>query len=212
MLEGKQLALLSQRWKENVQPAILDTSSRVDVAVYNVEDPKNPKLDKLVEFPGYYTDARLRDGNVYIVSQLSVNRWMAWNAAAKSDTPMINTNDVLPKQIDISYTKDGQDQNLTIGNRDFPYRVSVETPDCANVYYTLPTKETMDQMSMSPQFTTVYTVDLDTPAKKAATTVAFGGGQTIYMSPNNLYVTTPLYTPGNFACPFNARCLMPAYR
>jgi len=119
---------------------------------------------------------------------------------------------VLPKQIDISYTKDAPSQNLTVGNKNFPYRVSAETPNCANVYYTLPTKETMDKMSLSPQFTTVYTVDLDAPAKKSATTVAFGAGQTMYMSPNNLYITTPFYTAGNFSCPANARCLLPSYR
>jgi hypothetical protein len=83
LLDGKRLALLSQRWREVQSPTLLDTASRVDVAVYDVENPAAPKLNKLAEFPGYYADARLYDGKIYVVSQLGVNRWMAWDGVAQ---------------------------------------------------------------------------------------------------------------------------------
>lgn len=212
LLDSKRLAILSQRWRDVQSSSLLDTSSKVDVAVYDVQDPSAPKLNKLTEFPGYYSDARLRDGKIYIVNQLGVNRWMAWNGLAEGAAPSVDAGTLLPKQIDISYTTDKNSQNLNIANRDFPYRVSVDQPTCANVYYTLPTKETMDKMSLSPQFTTIQTVNLRNTEEKASTTVAFGAGQTIYMSPDNLYVTSPFYVAGNFTCPANARCLLPSYR
>lgn len=211
LLDGKRLALLSQRWREVQSPTLLDTASRVDVAVYDVENPAAPKLNKLAEFPGYYADARLYDGKIYVVSQLGVNRWMAWDGVAQGWSPVFKADSLLPKQVDISYTKNESAQNLAIGKDKFPYRVSVDAPGCENVYYTFPTKETMERMGISPQFTTIQTVNLRDTEQKPTTTVALGAGQTIHMSTKNLYVTSPFYVAGNFTCPINARCLLPSY-
>jgi hypothetical protein len=70
--------------------------------------------------------------------------------------PSIQADALLPKNVDISYTKKKVPKISQLKTNSI---VSVDAPG-ENVYYTFPTKETMERMGISPQFTTIQTVNL----------------------------------------------------
>jgi hypothetical protein len=124
---------------------------------------------------------------------------------------MMEADDLLPKTIDIAYTKDKASQNLSIGDTDFPYAISVQKPNCNEIWYVLPSKESVQKFGITPSFSVVRVIDTDAVAEDVETQTAFGSTQTIHMSQDNLYLANPLYTSYAFSCPFNARCLLPRY-
>lgn len=127
------------------------------------------------------------------------------------DKVMMEADDMLPKTIDISYTKDSATQNLTIGDTAFPYEISVQKPDCNDIYYVLPSKESVKKFGITPSFSVVRVIDTESMTTNVKTKTAFGSTQTMHMSKDNLYLADPLYTSYAFSCPPNARCMLPRY-
>lgn len=68
--------------------------------------------------------------------------------------------DFLPKALDVAYTTNDQAKNLTIQGTTYPYRLSVEKPDCDEVFYVLPTKESLEKVGVMPSFSVVRVFDI----------------------------------------------------
>ncbi len=205
------LVIIAQRYSNIASNSFLDRGNKIDVIVYDVSDVENPKMIKFSDLDGYYTDSRMIDGKLYLVSQVSVNRRWATQGLEKVDDVTLTDEDVLPKAIDISYTKDKADQNLSIGETTFPYRVGVHKPSCDSIYYVLPDKETVKQFGLQPSFTLVRVIDINEPSEEVQTSTAFGSTQTIHMSMDWLYLTNYFWMPYPFRCPPNAMCILPWY-
>ncbi len=205
------LIMLSQRWTNAVSQGYIDRSARMDVIVYDISDINDPALIKFSDMDGSYTDSRMIGDKLYVVSQLNVNWGFPWYMGLPMDKVMINADDMLPKTIDIAYTQDKADQNLTIGDTKFPYEISVQKPNCNEIFYVLPSKESVQKFGITPSFSVVRVIDTDAVATSVKTKTAFGSTQTIHMSQDNLYLADPLYTSYAFSCPINARCMLPRY-
>lgn len=213
-LQDDQLVLVGQRWRQhNVQPGFLDRNSRTDLIVYDIADIDAPKLVKFSDLDGQYHDSRMIGDTLYVVSQLHVNWYRPLRGVEDIDQFRLDEADLaLPKVIDIAYTQDEQAQNLQIGERTFPYRVRTQTLPCDQVQYVLPTAESIERYGMHPSFSIVRAIDVSRPDRQIETTAAFGSTQTIHVSQQGLYLTSPMYVPYAFACPANAGCLLPWYR
>ena len=166
---------------------MLDRSSKVNVVVYDISDVTNPVLDRLSDLDGYYSDARLIGDQLYVVSQLSVNRWgRIWEYMEEGED--LPVQDLLPTSFEVSKTDNTQKQNLKIAGRTYPYAVARQTVDCDDVLYVLPTDESVNNLNSLPTFTVVRSIDVDTSDNELKTTTMFGGSDTIHMSEDTLYV------------------------
>ncbi len=210
-IQNDKLIILANRWNQYAQQGFLNNGSQVDVIVYNVSTPSQPKLERFTEFDGYYHDSRMIWDKLYLVNQLWFNRY--WPAQTFEDVNDIelDADEIRPRNIDISVSS--SEANLEIDGETYPFRVSINKPSCEDIYYTLPSKESIDNLWLQPQFTTVNVIDISNTSDLPETNVAFWNTQTIHMSKENIYLTSGIYLPnGNsFVCPPNARCITPFF-
>jgi inhibitor of cysteine peptidase len=206
-LHDEQLVLLAQRWVERPVVGVIDTSSKTDVIIYDISTPTNPKLRKFLDLDGWYQDARLVGDTLYVVSQVGINRrWYGQTYTSPEDVK-IEAETLLPKGIDIAYTNDESKKNLTINDTSYPYHVSVQRPTCAEMMYVLPTKESIKEYGLTPQFTLLRAIDLTDPEKELATTTTFWSTQTVHLTEKSVYLANSFWAPFNSTCPPNARCI-----
>jgi len=210
--QADNLVIVSNRWRNSYKGGFLNNGNQVNVIVYDVSNPAKPALLRMTELDGNYHDSRLIGDKLYIINQLYIDRYR----------PMRHWDDVLdvefddvamvPKNIDVAYTRVADKKNLTIGDDTFPYHISVNEADCNNIYYVLPSKDSVDNFGLHPSFTTVNVIDLASTEKAPSLTTAFGTTNTIHMAKDNLYLTQNFYIPWeNWNCPPNARCIMPSF-
>lgn len=216
-IHEKQLVILWQRWQDQwysakiAAPAWgfwwLDTSSRTDVIVYDITDATNPKLIKFADLDGRYQDARLVGDTLYVVSQLGINRRWFWAQFEKADDVIVDAETLLPRVIDIAYTKDDDTKNLVLDWKTYPYHVSKQKPDCSDTMYVLPSKKAIQEFWLSPQFTILRAIDLWDTEAPVATTATFGSTQTIHLNAWAAYLANSFWAPYNSACPAGAMCI-----
>gem|GEM_PF-3603201 len=193
--QADNLVIVSNRWRNSYKGGFLNNGNQVNVIVYDVSNPAKPALLRMTELDGNYHDSRLIGDKLYIINQLYIDRYR----------PMRHWDDVLdvefddvamvPKNIDVAYTRVADKKNLTIGDDTFPYHISVNEADCNNIYYVLPSKDSVDNFGLHPSFTTVNVIDLASTEKAPSLTTAFGTTNTIHMAKDNLYLTQNFYIP-----------------
>lgn len=189
----------------------INRSTKTYVMTYDVSDKENLKLEKLYVVDGNYSKSRRIGEYLYVISQNYVNfPYYAYSQGGV--VPEFDIGKSMPKNIDIYATDDIADQNLVRKGEKLPYNVSAgAVANCSDIEYILPDAQTMKQYSFSPTYNIVSVINLKTPSEKVQTKVIFGNTSEIYMSLNNLYLTSHIYTPIAYSCPFNARCIMPWY-
>lgn len=206
-VRDNQLIIIWSRWSDRVQAWVLDTWSKTIVVTYDMHDKTTPKLTKFADLDGRYQDARLIGNKLYIVSSVGINRrWYATTYPVAADV-RVDAEELMPKVIDIAYTKDATKKNLTLDGKTYPYHVAVQRASCAETLYVLPTKDTIKNYGLSPQFTLVRAIDLDEVQTPVATTTTFWSTQTIHMSNKAIYLANSFWTPYKSVCPPNALCI-----
>ena len=202
-----QLVLLAQRRSDRGQQGLIDTSSKTEIITYDMSDKSTPKLTKFADLDGRYQDARMVGNTLYVVSQVGINRWWYGQTYSTSEKVEVNAEDLLPKVIDITYTKDAAKKNLTLNEKTYPYHISVQRPACNETMYVLPKKESIKEYGLSPQFTLLRAVDLGQPDAQVVTTTTFGSTQTIHLNEKSVYLANSFWAPYESSCPPNARCI-----
>lgn len=206
-LQNNKLVILWQRWRDGEwRTGLLERNSRVDIMIYDVSDVKDPTLDRFTDLDGQYQDARVIDNELYVVTQLWVNWWNAWNRLDEGNDIIID--DILPQAVDVSYKKDGI-KSLEIKWKQYPYGINIEKSDCNDILYVLPTKETLENTRLMPSFTVVRKVTIDEPKSDIETTTTFWSTQTIHMTKDSLYLADSIWFTWASTCPSNARCALP---
>ena len=212
-LDNDQLVILAQRWREVTTQSFLDTGNQVDVIVYDISTPTSPQLERFSELDGSYHDSRRIWDDLYVVNTTHMNRYRPMQYRKSIDDISLTSDDIIPKNIDISYTKTASKKNLAIAGQEFPYHISVNKTDCSDIHFVLPTKESIEQFGLHPSFTTITKINLANGDISPEVTTAFWSTQTIHMSASSLYLTDNFYLPQKRrrSCPPNARCLLPSF-
>lgn len=83
--------------------------------------------------------------------------------------------------------------------------------NCDDVFYVLPTKESLENIGTMPSFSVVRVFDLNASDSLLTTTASFGTTTTIHMSHDGLYLVGALYTSAPFKCPAGRACILPWY-
>jgi uncharacterized secreted protein with C-terminal beta-propeller domain len=98
-LQNDYLIILGQRYSQI--ESILGDARSVAI-VYDISDMERLILKKLVEVQGYYQDARIVDGELYLISNISLNRY----DIAYAETPLV-FNDLLPTSTELALKANG---------------------------------------------------------------------------------------------------------
>jgi uncharacterized secreted protein with C-terminal beta-propeller domain len=207
-LREEQLVIVTQRRSDQpMQRGWLDTSSKTNVIVYDIIDPKTPKLMKFADLDGRYQDARVVNDTLYVVSQLWINRWWYGQEFVTADAVKVNAEDLLPRVIDIAYTKDADQKNLTVAWKAYPYHVSKKVAWCDETLFVLPSKKSIQEYGLSPQFTILRAIDLNDQEAEVWTTALFWSTQTIHLNAQSAYLANSFWAPSNSRCPAWAMCI-----
>lgn len=167
--------------------SFIQSSNRTIVAIYDVSDVENLDLIKFQNIQGYYSDARLIDDNLYVITNEEFNRYY-WKENSTIDDS-INS---------VEITDESQ---------------SVDTLDCEKISYVLPdqSEDEDSNYNIRPQFTIINAIDTKNISQKSEMTVLLSDAGSIHMSQDSLYIISSLYTPMNWSCPVWAMCIMPRF-
>ncbi len=185
----------------------INRSTKTYVMVMNTTDFK---LEKLYIVDGNYTQSRRIGDYLYVISQNSVQ--FPYYAYTQNwlNAPEFDLKKAMPKEIDITRTSDTSAQNLTLKGKDLPFSVTGgDVADCNNIEYILPDEATMKKHSFSPNYNIISILNLADTKAKVKNKVIFWDNSQLYMSQNNMYMTSYLYTNNSYACPLYANCFAP---
>lgn len=213
--DGKLVILAQRYWTYSYNYSFIDRSTKTIAIVYDISDINNLRLLKLHALDGTFFDARMINSKLYIVSRSYVN-WSPIYPLLKGDAKTtkidVNVNNMLPWEIDLSYTNNTLKQDVKINWKKYPYDLNVSQVDCNEISYVLPDDETLKKQWFNPEFAVITTLDINNLESKPQTRVMFGSLNQLHVSTDSIYVTNYFYTSYNFRCPLWAMCIMPYYR
>lgn len=188
----------------------IDRNNKTFVIVYDVKNPSNPRLEKLYISDWSLSQSRKIGDYVYVISSNYFN--IPYHTFRTENDVNFTLNKVMPKSIDISRTNVKANQNLTLSWNDLPYNVkSWNVANCNAISYTFPDEETIKNYDFSPSFNVISIIDTKNPQSQVKTKVIAWSNNEIYMSLDNLYMTSFMYQNNNFSCAPNVRCFAPWY-
>jgi len=186
----------------------INRNSKTYTIVFDTSDVENPELIKLYGADGNLTKSRKIGNHLYVLSSNYFN--IPYYNFKSEDDIEIDIDSIIPKHIDISKTSDASEQNLTVKWKDLPYNLrSGNIAECNEIEYVFPDEDTMWKYNFNPSYNIVSIIDIENTQKEVKTKVIAGSNAEIYMSLDNLYMTSYMYTPTRWLCPPNAGCISP---
>lgn len=210
-LNDNKLVILADWYSENASSKwyYFNRSSKTYSIVYDITDKENLKLDRINVTDWHLSKSRRIWDTLYVLSE---NDFFSQYYSLGDPEAIFNSDSFIPKQIDISRTSNKTEQNLRIKDTIYPYNIkSWKAADCSNISYVVPDDNTPDEYSFNPSYTTITAINLNSPSEKPTNKVVMWDIREIYMSLDNLYVTSHIYTKNNFSCPRDTFCIMPWY-
>ncbi len=188
----------------------IDRNSKTYTIVYDTSNMSQLQLLKFTSVDGTYTQSRLIDNTLYVLSQNAIT-FPYWKYSLE-DNIVIQAEKFLPQTLDVSRTDTLEKHNLTLRDTNLPYHVTGgNATDCSEISYTLPSEETLKETGFSPGYTIVSSIDIQDTEKEIHSDVIAGSNTQIYMSQNNLYMTEGVWHSQNFSCPRNMICARPFF-
>lgn len=192
----------------------VNRNQKTFVMVFDKTDINNMKLLKLYAVDGNYSKSRKIDNSLYVISTNSISfpYWgpMVKGGAVAEDMPEFDIDASMPQEIDITRDESG---DLTLKGKKLPYDVKVgDVADCNEVEYFLPDEDTMKKYSLHPNYNIVSMIDLGNTSAAVKNKVIFGSTNEVYMSTDNLYITSYIYEESGWSCPPFAMCIAPWFQ
>ncbi len=177
-LNGNKLVILGTRYASK-SDSILG-SNRTLVIVYDISDLENLKLEKLTEVYGSFEDARMINDQLYLISSIN----LSWYNIVWRDEPVV-FNEMKPKLTDITLKKSADEKKS--------YDKKVTSLPCNNIFYLLPSEDTMKETWTYPNFTLISQISLSDLEATPKQNLVFGNVDEIHMSQSSLYLPSPIY-------------------
>lgn len=183
----------------------INRNSKTYTVVFDTTNIQKPQLVKLYSSDGSFSKSRRIGDYVYVLSRNYFN-YPYYNIKSVDDI-VIDAEKFLPKKLDISKTDDIDQQNLTIKDKNYPYKVSSgDIADCSSISYSLPDPDSLENTNFNPGYNIVSAINITDPEQDVKTQVIAGSNSEIYMSNSNLYMTESIWQRENYSCPPNALC------
>ncbi|MDD2486890.1 MAG: beta-propeller domain-containing protein [Candidatus Gracilibacteria bacterium] len=213
-ISGNKLSIIATKYDNlNYGYYWFARNTKTVVIVYDLSDINNLKVDKYYQVDGNYMKSRKIGDYIYVLSSSNfsfpfVNYYgpMTRSMPAQLDDARIKTDfsvsRVLPKKAELRYTQDKKAQNYLSKGKMLPYNLSNNTAvSCSDVEYFIPDIDTLKKYNFNPSLVTLSIIDTKNKENPVKNKVLFGDVSEIYMSLDNLYITSNLYTNYNFRCP-----------
>jgi len=137
---------------------------------------------------------------IYVVSNNSFA--IPYRNFKNIDDIKIDLKKILPKKIDISKVNDKSKQNLKLRGRNLPYNITAgNIAKCNEIEYVLPDADTMKKFDFSPSYNIISIIDTKNTTNEVKTKVIAGSNAELYMSLDNMYLTSNIYQSYDFSCP-----------
>jgi hypothetical protein len=182
-LQNNYLIILGTRYSQT--ESVLGNARSIAI-VYDITDMEHLLLKKLIEVQGSYQDARIVDGELYLISNISLNRY----DIAYAEKPFV-FNDILPTSIEL-VLKANPTSALT-GNILNSYNKIKTSLPCNSIFYLFPSEETLKEHYLLPNFTLISKLSLENVEKKLEQKLVFGAVDEFHMSEEALYLPSPIY-------------------
>jgi inhibitor of cysteine peptidase len=207
-------------------------ASKTVVVSYDMTDINKLRVEKYFQIDGNITKTRRIGKYVYVLSQSNFDfpyqnyYWVMSKASPQIvDEQKLNADfdpkKILPKKAELEYTLDTKQQNVVVRWKNLPYSLTQDfASKCTDIEFVMPDKDTMSKFDFTPSFVTLSIINTEDPSEDVKTKVLFWDVNEVYMSLDNLYVTSNLYTSYNFKCPQimcikapcpQPDCFMPVY-
>ena len=165
--------------------------------IFDTTDISNPKLIKLYASEGSFGKSRKIGDYLYILSTNSFD--VPYYSFQNEWDIQFSANDMIPKAIELTKTSDTDEQNLKIKDKVYPYNFKAgKTVDCDEISYALPGKDTMKKFDFSPSYNVISVINMNDVEEKVWTYVVAGNNAEIFMSQDNLYMTSHMYQNNDF--------------
>ncbi len=188
----------------------LNRNNKTFVITFDISDVKNPVMQKLYIADWYMTKSRKIGDYVYVLSTNNFN--IPYYTFETLDDIDFDLSKAMPKKIDLSKADDKKDYNLKLNWKTYPYNIKAwNVSDCNDIEYVLPDEETLKEYDFSPSYNVISVIDTKNPNREVKTNVVVWSNNEIYMSTDNLYMTSNMYKSNRFVCPVWARCFAPWY-
>jgi hypothetical protein len=186
----------------------VDRATKSYTIVFDTTDITSPKLTKLYIADGDVRKSRKIGDYLYIISN---NRFDIPYYTFKTEEDIsIDIENIIPKRIDITKTSKTSEKNLKIKGKTLPYKVTAgDVANCSDIEYALPDAETLEQFDFSPSYNIISILNINDVSEEVKTKVIAGDSSEIYMSLDNLYLTSNIYQTNQFSCPPGAYCILP---
>jgi inhibitor of cysteine peptidase len=189
---------------------LINRNTKTYTIVFDITNIKKPVLSKL-----YVADWDLRKSRkigdyIYVIS--NNNFAIPYRHFEKIDDIKIQVEKILPKKIDISKTSNEQKQNLKLKWKNLPYNVKTwNIAKCKDIEYILPDADTLKKFDFNPSYNIISIIDTNDTSKEVKTKIIAGSSAELYMSTDNMYLTSHMYRSYDFRCSWLTRCIMPWY-
>lgn len=188
----------------------INRNAKTYVIVFDLSNIEKPTLTKLYVADGNLLKSRKIWKYVYVVSNNNFN--IPYYDFKYEEDIVVNSNKILPKKIDISKTNDETKQNLKLQWKSLPYNVSTwNIAKCNEIEYVLPDEDTISEYDFSPSYNIISIINTEDTSEEVKTKVIAWSNDEIYMSIDNLYLTSRIYQSYNFSCSTWSYCIMPYY-
>lgn len=225
--EYQQVQLYLARWKlilvwqkyTNSRPEYMyrffvpETQSLI--AIYDITDPQNPRLERYDQIDGTYSDSRLIGSQLYLVSSTSLRipPYYLLSKYEKSDTIVQSTLARVQTDFALRHVVP-QIREARLNGTWWRYIQSIRASaaSCQDITFVLPDEATREQTDFSPSFTALSSLDVTRPWERMQTQILFGDVGQIHMSQTSLYITSTISqktrTPEK-KCENTQKCLLP---
>ena len=195
-------------WDYQGRGYFINRNSKTYTIVFDTTDVTKPNLIKLYASDWDLTNTRKIWKYLYVLSTNYFNI-PYYNFKEESDID-IKINKIIPKWIELSKTSIKSKQNFKIKGKTAPYNIKVwNVANCNEIEYILPDSETLKKFDFSPAYNIISVIDTENVDIDVKTKIIAWSNAEVYMSLDNLYLTTNLYQTNNFSCPRDAMCIMP---
>ena len=178
--------------------------------VFDTTKKSMPVLTKLYVADGDLRKSRKIGDYVYVISNNNFS--IPYYTFEAEDDISVDVKNIMPQKIDISKVSDSSKQNLKLRGRSLPYNItSGDVSACNEIEYVFPDEETLKEYDFAPSYNIISTINISDTSEGVKTKVIAGQNAEIYMSTDNLYMTSHMYQSYDFRCPANARCMVPWY-
>lgn len=201
-------------WYNNVNYSKMgywvNRNAKTYTIVFDTTNIKKPVLSKLYVADWELKKSRKIGDYIYVIS--NNNFQIPYRSFKNIDDIEIDIAKILPKKIDISKTSDKNKQNLKLRGLDLPYNITAwNVAKCNEIEYALPDIETMNEFNFDPSYNTISIIDTKNTENKVKTTVIAGSNAELFMSLDNMYLTSNIYKNYDFKCSWGLNCIMPFY-